>query len=165
MRAAGLVSLAMLAAACTSGSFKDNVYRDSHTAYRVGLLGPSWHRFDLSGGNLAFHHEQGGSIYANATCKGINDVPLDVLTNQALFDVERKHELGRERFTLDGRVALRTRLTGSVDGVEVELELVVMKKDNCVYDLQLVAGGQIFAEREADFGRFVDGFQQLPRAN
>jgi hypothetical protein len=164
MRAAGLVSIAMLAA-CASSSFKDGIYRDQETAYRVGPLGPSWRHVNVSGGNLVFHHERGGSIYANATCKGINDVTLDVLTNQALFDVEQKRESSRERFSLDGRAALRTRLSGSVDGVPVELDLVVVKKDNCVYDLQLVAGPRVFAAREPDFQSFVDGFQQLPRAN
>lgn len=158
-------SLWLVVAACATSSFKDGVYRDSHTAYRVGPLDSSWERFSLSDCNLAFRHHAGGSILANATCEGIHDVSLDVLTNQALMGFDQRREQGRERITLDGRVAQRTRLTATLDGVPVALELVVLKKDNCTYDFELVAGPAIIADREADFWRFVQGFEQLSRAN
>jgi hypothetical protein len=82
--------------------------------------------------------------------------------NQSVFGVEHKHELEREVFTLDGRAAMRVRLTGALDGVAVGLDLVVLKKDDCVYDLELVAGERAFPESDQDFWRFVQGFQQLP---
>jgi hypothetical protein len=147
---------------CAGGTFADWVYRDSQTAYRVGPLPAGWERVDLKGGNVAFRHGSGGSILANGLCTGVKDVPLDVLTNQALFGLEQKQEMSRETFTLDGRAAERTRLTGALDGVPVELELVVLKKDNCTYDLQLVAApGAPFDARVADFDAFVAGFHEL----
>jgi len=163
MRVSVVMSLAFTA--CATSSFSGNVYRDSQTAYRVGPLDASWERFNLPDCNLAFRSKGGGSIMANAVCAGIKDVPLDVLTNQALIDLEQKHEQSRELITVDGRGAQRTRLSASLDGVPVELDLVVLKKDGCTYDFQLVAGRKIFADREADFWRFVHGFEQLPRAN
>ncbi len=149
-------------ASCAGGRFEAGVYRDSQTAYRIGTLDPAWTRFSLSGSYLAFRHSSGGSIVVNATCEGIKDLPLDVLVNQSLFGVEQKHELGRELFSLDGRTALRARLTGTLDGVPVNLDLVVLKKDDCTYDLELVAGEEAFAGCDGDFWRFVQGFQQLP---
>lgn len=150
---------------CATGTFTDGVYRDAQTAYRVGPLGASWRRFGLSGGDIAFRHAAGGAILANALCEDIKDVPLDVLTNQALIGVEHKQEHAREVVTLDGRAALRTRLSAALDGVPVELELVVTKKDGCTYDFELVTGAQVFADREVDFWRFVQGFKQLSRVN
>ncbi len=64
-------------------------------------------------------------------------------------------------FTLDGRAAVRVRLTAALDGVAVHMDLVALKKDDCVYDLELVAGERAFAESDQDFWRFVQGFQQL----
>jgi hypothetical protein len=162
------VGLLLLAIPCCAGGHfetgaEGGVYRDGQTAYRVGPLDRSWHRFGLSGGDLAFRDDSGGSILANAFCEGIKDVPLDVLTNQALMGLEQKQEHGREIVTLDGRAALRTRLSAAVDGVPVELELVVTKKDGCTYDFELAAGERTFADREAAFWRFVQGFRQLPR--
>jgi hypothetical protein len=150
---------------CASGSFQDNVYRDSHVSYRVGPLDSSWRRFDVSGSNIAFRHVEGGSILADGRCSGVKDVPLDVLTNQATIGLENKEEHSREVITLDGRAALRTRMSASLDGVPVELDLVVVKKDNCTYDLQLVAGAKVFDARDADFSKFVEGFQQIPRGS
>jgi hypothetical protein len=148
--------------ACAGGRFEAGVYRDSRTAYRIGSLDSVWTRFDLSGSNLAFRHRAGGSILVNATCEGIKDVPLDVLVNQSLFGIEQKHELGRDPFTLDGRAALRVRLSGAVDGVSVNLDLVALKKDDCAYDLELVADPHTFPARDQEFWSFVQGFQQLP---
>jgi hypothetical protein len=158
-----VVALAALGlTTCAGGRFEGGVYRDSRTAYRIGSLDPGWARFDLSGSNLAFRHRAGGSILVNATCEGIKDVPLDVLVNQALFGIEQTHELGRDRLTLDGRAALRVRLLGAVDGVPVNLDLVALKKDDCAYDLELVAAPSVFAERDQEFWSLVQGFQQLP---
>jgi hypothetical protein len=153
--------LALLLSACAGARFENGVFRNGETAYRIGTLDSAWTRVSLSGANLAFRNAAGGSILINATCEGISDVPLDVLANQALFGVEQKLEQGRELFTLDGRAALRTRLTGSLDGVPVALDLVVMKKDNCTYDLELVAGEREFSDRDQEFWRFVQGFQQM----
>ena len=162
MRAAGTILLVL--AGCATSSFSGDVYRDAQTDYRVGHLDATWHRFNLSGSDLAFRNEAGGSIMANAMCAGIKDVPLDVLTNQALMGLEQKQEHSREVTTLDGRAALRTRLSATLDGVPVELDLVVLKRDACTYDFELVAGSKVFADRQPDFWRFVQGFEQLPRA-
>jgi len=150
---------------CAGGRFEAGVYRDSQTAYRIGSLDPAWIRFSLSGSNLAFRHPGGGSIVVNSTCRGIKDLPLDVLVNQSLFGVEQKREFSRQTFTLDGRLALRVRLSGAMDGVPVDMDLVVLKKDDCTYDLQLVAGEAVFPDRDSDFWAFVQGFEQLPAGN
>lgn len=147
--------------ACAGASFDGQVYRDQDVAFRVGALGAGWERFRISEAALAFRHGSSGTIVANAMCKDIDDVPLDVLTNQALFGVNERHELGRSDVTLDGRAARRTQVTGTMDGVPVALDLVVMKKNNCVFDFQLVSSPADFAARQTDFVRFISGFANL----
>jgi hypothetical protein len=159
------LGLLLLLGACATASFEQNVYRDSQTTYRIGLLDGRWHRFDLSGADLAFRDDTGGSIVTNALCEGIKDVSLDVLTHQALMGLEQTKEIERQELTLDGRSALRTHLSASLDGVPVELELVVTKKDGCTYDFMLVAGSQAFAPLVPAFWQLVQGFHQLPRGS
>jgi len=161
MRAASLGLLAL--ASCAAGRFDGVVYRDSQVAFRVGRMGPNWRRLSLSGGDVLLRHAGGGAVLANAVCSGIKDVPLEVLANQALFGVVETQEWSRDVVTLDGRAALRLRLAGTLDGVPVDLDLVVLKKDGCVYDLQLVAGPAVFAERDHDFDRLVAGFGTVGR--
>jgi len=112
---------------------------------------------------MVYHHRGGGSISVSGKCQPgrIEDVPLDVLTNHLLFGVEVLRE-SRDFVTLSGREAQRSHLLGTVDGVAVEMELIVLKKDGCTYDLQLVTAPADFAARRTDFAAFGRGFA-VPR--
>lgn len=146
------------------GSFVNQEYHRGSVAYRVGELGPAWRRASVKDLDLVFRHRAGGTVAVNATCPYREDAPLSVLTNHLLFGIEVRKEESRTPITLDGRAGLRTRLAGELDGVAIEMELVVMKKDGCAYDLQLIAGPRIFASRLPDFERFLAGFTTLAGA-
>lgn len=154
--------LAVLACALALGScagrLAGDVYRDDGVAFRVGALPAGWQRQHVAAGALAFHHKDGGTIAAHGSCERADDVPLDVLTNHLLIGVESRYERSRQGLTLDGRAALRTRVDAELDGVPVTLDLVVVKKDGCVYDLSMVASPAAFAARRPDFDRFVVAF-------
>ena len=63
---------------------------------------------------------------------------------------------------MDGREALRTVARAKLDGVPRELELVVLKKDGCVYDFALVAPpGRPFTDAQATFRAMLDSFRTL----
>ena len=153
--------LAAVPACQTGGRLTGDTYRDGAVAYRIGTLPSGWERVKLADGQLAFHHVAGGAIHASATCQGREDVSLDVLTNHLLFGIEDRREESRVRLELDGRTALRTRIDGTLDGVPMSLDLVVVKKDGCIYDLGLAAAPAVFAQRQRDFERFFRGFARL----
>ncbi len=156
-----LGAAALLAGGCRSAAFSHDVYADKRTTYRVGELPTQWVRTRSEGGDVAYAHERGGTIYTDHACQGdIKDAPLDVLTNQLLFDVKILSE-SRQPITLDGREALRTRVSGELDGVPIELDIVVLKKDGCTYDLVLVSGPKTFDDRDRDFDRFIHEFDKL----
>ena len=156
-----MVAAATLAA-CGGATFNEGRYRDHDVSFRTGVLAPSWQRVRTGQGSVAFHHAAGGVIQAAASCSARDDLPLDVLANHLLIGFEDRREAPRERFVLDGRTALRTSLTATLDGAPCALELVILKKDRCVYDLELVASRRVFADRRADFDRFVAGFARTP---
>ncbi len=60
---------------------------------------------------------------------------------------------------LGGREALRTVAEGTLDGVDVILDTVVIKKNNCLFDFALVAHPQKHADAVNDFETFFQGFQ------
>lgn len=158
--------LVLGAAGCTRpGTLDGQSYHRGEIAYRIGSLPPDWSRVSAHGADLAFRHRDGGTIAVSASCGTANsdDVSLDVLTNHLLFGIPRQVEDPRVPFTLDGREALRTHVRGLVDGVAVDLDLVVMKKDGCTYDLQLLAGPTVFPARQLDFAPFVAAFATGPR--
>jgi hypothetical protein len=154
--------LALLLAGCgTRGTLVGNVYRDGSLAFRIGTLPPEWRRVQVADGELAFHHDDGGTILAHATCEPRGDASLDVLTNHLLFGIEEAREQSRTPLSLDGRRALRTRVDGALDGVPIALDLVVLKKDSCTYDLELASSPEVFARRQPDFERFFTGFARV----
>jgi hypothetical protein len=118
----------------------------------------AWQRIGGHGARIALHHVDGGAIAASVSCDVVDqDAPLDVLVNHLLLQLEAPIERSREQLVIDGRGALRVRLGVRVDGVPVELDLVVLKKDGCVVDAQLIADATRVGARRPDFDRFVAG--------
>ncbi len=128
--------------------------------YQLAPLSPDWTEARAANHSISYHHRNGGTIVADASCGEGDDVPLDVLTNHLLFGIEDRHERPRVAFQLDGRGALRTKLDGTMDGVRVAFDLVVLKKDGCIFDLYLISPPDKLAAREPDFDRFVAGFSK-----
>jgi hypothetical protein len=140
------------------GHLVDDLYQDGQVAFRVGRLPADWQRVQVADGHLAFHHRAGGTIVASASCDRFIDLSLDLLTNQLLYGVEGRQEAARTRIPLDGRMALRTQMNGRLDGVPIALDMVVMKKDGCTYDIVLASSPQQHQKRQPDFERFFSAF-------
>jgi hypothetical protein len=159
---AAIPVLVLLLAGCgTRGTLSGNLYRDGAVAFRIGAHPPAWRRVQIAHGPLAFPHHYGGTILAHVTCEARADPSLDVLTNHQLFGIEEARERSRTPLSLDGRRALRTRVDGALDGVPIALDLVVLKKDSCTYDLELASSPEMFARRQPDFERFFMGFARV----
>ena len=149
-----------LASACGGPSLEGNVYRDREARYRIGELGEGWERLSVSGNDLAWRHEGWGAIaQVNASCDPFQDVPLTALTNHLVIGFTDREWHDQRLVQLDGREALRSRVTARLDGVPRELVLYVLKKDECTYDFALVvASGDDWSSAEAAFDGFVAGF-------
>ncbi|MCC6336970.1 MAG: hypothetical protein IT380_23625 [Myxococcales bacterium] len=156
--------LAVLFPAC-AGGLKGEVFRKSAVAYRVSApSADQFHRVDFSDNDLAWAANKGPHLLAmNAVCQGTDDASLEVLTRHLLFGFTEKERLSEQRQTVDGREALHTVWSAKLDGVPMELELVVLKRDGCVHDFTYVSPpGERPAHQEA-FDALVKGFKQEER--
>ena len=162
-RGHAVVLCAMAWSACaTSTTLRDWVYADDQVRYRVGALPSAWRPIEVPEGQVSFHDPQrGATLLAFAECRR-GDAPLNARRGHLLIGwTDRKVER-EERFTLDGREALRTRLRASIDGVARALEIVVVNKDTCSFDFVYSAPPAQFAAGRPDFDAFVRGFAKLP---
>jgi hypothetical protein len=157
-----LAVVALLGAACTKAAgFENWIYRNETVRYRVGALPGSWERIEVSDGQVAFiDRRTSATISADASCSG-SDAPLAVLTSHRFIGITERKILSQEKLPFDGREALRTRIAGKLDGVLVEIEIMLLKKDGCVYDLVYTAAPDAFLDRRGDFDAFVSGFRKL----
>lgn len=151
-----LVALALLGC---RGGLRDGVFEKEGVRYRVGALPSGWRQVELEENDLALFAE--GSPHAiavNSTCEGHGDPSLQVLTSHLLFGFTDRHVLVQRAEPLDGREGLRSRVRAKLDGVPVELLLVVLKKDGCVYDFTYTSPPERFDEKRSAFEALLENF-------
>ncbi|MEZ4389869.1 MAG: hypothetical protein R3A48_02145 [Polyangiales bacterium] len=76
-----------------------------------------------------------------------------------LIGFTRREVSLEETVPFDQREARHVVLTARLDGVPRGIELYVMKKDGCVYDLGLIAPPERFDAARASFASFARGFR------
>jgi hypothetical protein len=151
----------LLCSGCgASASFADNVYDDGTVRYRVGPLS-GFQRVEVEDNDLAFFNRQLGTISINSTCTEYEDVPEDALLNHLLFGTRQRNYRVDETTTLDGRGAKHVVVDLELDGVPLTLEVFLVKKDGCVYDLTHTTARNVPPQARERFLAFVEGFAVL----
>lgn len=128
--------------------------------YRIPALGERWRLVHQEGASVGyFRADAGAVIEANATCRDDADAaPLAALTRQLLIGYTDRRVESQATVPLDAREALHTVVEAKLDGVPVKLDLYVMKRNGCIFDLSYAAPPDAFARSSDDFVRFVGGF-------
>ena len=128
--------------------------------YRVGPLPGGWERLRTNARAIAFYHPAyRATIYTDAFCGGsFSDAPDEVLIGGMVGGLQELKTLHQEPLMLDGRGALRRRMHAALDGVPLELDAMVVKKDDCLFDFLAVAPFPADPAVRADFVAFYEGF-------
>ncbi len=152
-----------LTAACGGSNYAHRQFTKDETSYRVGELSGEWSRVDVSQNDLAWQHDNDGSlIQVNSRCEPSLDLPLRTLTQHLLIGFTERETLDERNLMLDGREALRTHARAKLDGVPREMLIHVLKKNECVYDFSYIAApGESFDAHQSDYERFVKGFRTV----
>lgn len=162
MRAIHAVGAALaLAVGCGGATFEQGVFDNGTVRYRIGMPGGAFERVEVSDNDLAFFHERFGSIAVNSTCEDYEDVPKRALLNHLLFGTREREYRVEETVTIDGRGALHAIVDLQLDGVPMTLEVFLLKKDGCVYDMTRIASREAFEPGRPYFLEFVSGFEVL----
>ncbi len=147
--------LALVAAGCAA-QFDGRSFRKREVSYRIGQLDPGFRRVQVEGNDLAFYKPGAGSIAVNALCKDYEDVPHEALLNHLLFGTTHRTFLSDEEVTLDGRAARHALVDAELDGVPVRLEIYLLTRARCVFDLSYISDRS--APARESFARFVRAF-------
>lgn len=148
-------------AGCAGASFKGGLYADGSVRYRVGALDPEWRAVSSEGADLAFHRAGMGTISVNSTCTEYEDVPPAALLNHLLFETTDRRFVTEETIYLDGRGARHVVVQLELDGVPLEVEIYLLKKDGCVFDLTHVRAKAAASAARETFAAFVRHFVVL----
>ena len=161
--ALALAALALLGTASCghAQSFDEGVLRKGGLAVRVGPVPSGWRRIQVDGADLAFRDdERSGSALFNVRCgQRDDDAPLTALTQHLIMGTTEREFDAQDTVPFDGREALHSLLRAKLDGVPMQYDIYVMKKDGCVYDLVYVAPPGRFATGAAAFEPFATGLR------
>ncbi|MGQ0507790.1 MAG: hypothetical protein ACT4TC_21010 [Myxococcaceae bacterium] len=160
-----LVALAwIIGAGCSHSALHDGRFQKGDVRYRVGPLPETWRQVRFAENDLAFVSKDGPqSIAINSTCEDHADPPLEVLIQHLLVGFTDRQRLDQTEGMLDGRESLTSHFTAKLDGVPMELLLVVMKKDGCIYDFTYLSPPARFEDHRAVFNALVQAFHAEPR--
>ena len=144
-------------------AFDGRVLHEGRRSFRTGPIPSSWERVRMDGPLLAFHDRaSNGVVDVYDQCgKDALDTSLVALRTQLLIGFTERAFRDEQRVQLDRREALRTLVDAKLDGVPMTLDVYVMKKDGCVYDLVYVARPGGFQAGVQAFESFVAGFEAL----
>ena len=128
--------------------------------YRVGKLPGGWKRLKTPARAITFFDSgTGSSISTDAFCgRSVGDQALSALGGEVISALDDRKVTEEVPFTLDGRAAVRQRVEGKFNGVPIVLDLVVVRKDDCVFDMYAIMPPDSVSATEGDFETFYLGF-------
>jgi hypothetical protein len=160
-----LVFVAMSLGIGCSGSavrIQGNEVTAGDLRYAFGPVPPSWRPMSVESNDAAwFDATTGGIVHVDHTCERAMDTPLPSLVQHLLIGFTQRETVLEETVPFDRREARHVVVNARLDGVPRSLELYVMKKDGCVYDLGFVAPPDRFEAGRPAFDAFVRGFRTV----
>lgn len=101
----------------------------------------------------------GNSISYVSDCKDVTDPSLDQITGGLLGGLSGVKREIDEIVTIQGREGKRVLASGKVDGVPTHIDLLVFKRNQCIYILSYVGVSKAFATDRGAFNKFIEGFR------
>lgn len=161
-----LASLAMVVGGlgCASTNLQNWVFSKPGLKYSIGSLGKGWRPIKVSENDVAFYHKTFVAIVqVNSTCRtDFEDASLATLTDHLFNGLTDRKIVHRANRTVDRRAALYTELFAKLDGVSIKASLLVLKKNECVFDFSYMARPWNYGRGIGDFYRLIYGFRVLP---
>jgi hypothetical protein len=154
-----LVLISSAACLRSKGVLKDKGFQTRDTYYTIGEVPESWNRIGLRDADLAYvHRVDGSTLLINSNCTKTEDVPLLALTFHLLIGLTEQNILGHNTLQISGREALETTVEAKIDGVKRKMQILVFKKNSCVYDIVLSSLPEKFEENLVAYQSAVKGF-------
>jgi hypothetical protein len=155
----GLAAALLFVACAHADALENGVLHKGDLSVQLGPVPGGWQPLRVEGADVAYRDpaREGSALFDVRCGRRDDDAPLSVLTEHLIMGTTDRELVGEETVPLDGREALHTLMRAKLDGVPMNYDIYVMKKDGCVYDLVYVAPPDRFAEGQSDFERFAHG--------
>lgn len=103
--------------------------------------------------------KSGNTISYLSECGNTNEPGLQQIESEALSSLTQIQQVKLEEITFNGRAARLSTHKGDMDGVPVQLSLLVFKKNGCSYTLSYGGRASRFQSEENHFKNFLQSFE------
>ncbi len=157
------LGLGLLLAGCSTSRIQNGVFYSAN-GYQVGVPQDGWLVEPAPKADLELKRSAPpGGMLVDATCGGAGlRRPLAVLARHLTFGLTKRRTVESDTWTVGGRPAAHSVITGRRDGADVAVEAVVLKGERCIHDFLYVAPVGRFEDGRADFKAFVESFAGDP---
>ncbi len=129
--------------------------------FSVSPLPSPWKSPKVRSKQLVHQNDEiGATIVTDVLCGAkFDDAPLPRLGREMFQGLKEVTILREKEFTLEGSDAFRVTGKGTSQGVSIQMDVVVMKKDFCLYDFAYFAPSSTFSKGVNDFEGYFNGFR------
>lgn len=154
-----LLILMVILAACSSSETDSGAYKKStlvENQLSKSLKAP-WKEVNNAGSDLALSNNKTNSFFIfNSACRRFDPSNLPTLTNSILTGIDNVEFIEKTMTTHQDREAVLVIAKGSVDGIERFFRILTTQKNNCIYDLALIATSADNLKKDtADYNNFI----------
>jgi hypothetical protein len=160
MRSTTLIFLSFVLSSCVSVKLgnSDETKRATGVEYREPKS--PFAREDQSGVDASWKNQRNGnSIAFLSDCKDPSDPPLDNIVQGVIVGLSDLNVESKETVTVQSREGRRVLASGKVDGVPSLIDLLVFKRNTCIYILTYVGVKSAFNENRGEFNKFLESFR------
>ncbi|MEZ4815607.1 MAG: hypothetical protein R3A80_10445 [Bdellovibrionota bacterium] len=111
------------------------------------------------GAEVLYQNKNGALLSVSSICERYEESSLESLARSALTPIKHFKDKDAGRFQLDGREAFQVYGAGKVDGVEVEIDFVAWRKDECLFDFSVQASPSLNSSTRASFLKMLKKFR------
>lgn len=110
--------------------------------------------------DAAWKNSKNGNVISYISdCGDPSDPSLDQIISGVVSGLGEMKTVEDTTPIIQDREARRVLVTGKVDGVPTEIDLLTYKRNHCIYILTLVGVKKTFADDRPTFNKFIDGFR------
>lgn len=110
--------------------------------------------------DMAWRNPKNGNVISYLSdCQDVTDPSLDSIVQGVMSSLYNMNIDSNESPTIQGREARRVLASGKVDGVPSKIDLLVFKRNQCIYILTYVGVAKEFGANRGEFDKFVQGFR------
>ena len=102
--------------------------------------------------------KNGNTIAVLSECSETRDPSLSGIESETINALTNPQTLKTENIQFSDRGALHTVVEGQVDGVNVKMEILTLKKNSCSYTLSYIGRSKTFEKDQPSFNQFLKGF-------